>query len=66
MSKIFNKQNKNLEEQNLHTVILLNQNEEAIFNLAKLKLASSDYSKSLELNKRLKLICKIFAVKVKN
>ena len=62
LSKIFNKQNKkNLEEQNLHTVILLNpKNEEAIFNLAKLKLASSDYSKSLELNKRLKLICKNF------
>ncbi len=62
LSKIFNKQNKkNLEEQNLYTVILLNpKNEEAIFNLAKLKLASSDYSKSLELNKRLKLICKNF------
>ena len=42
LSKIFNKQNKqNLEEQNLSTVILLNpKNEEAIYNLAKLKLKS--------------------------
>ena len=62
LSKIFNKQDKkNLEEQNLNTVILLNpKNEEAIYNLAKLKLASSDYSKSSELNKRLKSICKNF------
>ena len=39
LSKIFNKLIKNLEEQNLNTVILLNpKNEEAIYNLAKLKL----------------------------
>ena len=45
--KIFNNLEKiDLEEQNLNTVILLNpQNEEAIFNLAKLKLRSSDYKK---------------------
>jgi tetratricopeptide (TPR) repeat protein len=62
LSKIFKSlDKKDLQEQNLNTVILLNpKNEEAIFNLAKLKLASSDYSKSLELNKRLKLICKNF------
>ena len=62
LSKIFNKQDKkNLEEQNLNTVILLNpKNEEALYNLAKLKLISSDYAKSLELNKKLKLICKKF------
>ena len=62
LSKIFNKQDKkNLEEQNLNTVILLNpKNEEALYNLAKLKLTSSDYAKSLELNKKLKLICKKF------
>ncbi len=62
LSKIFNKlEKKNLEEQNLNTVILLNpKNEEALYNLAKLKLSSSDYKKSLELNKRLKLICKNF------
>ena len=62
LSKIFNKlEKKNLEEQNLNTVILLNpKNEEALYNLAKLKLSSSDYKKSLELNERLKLICKNF------
>ena len=62
LSKIFNKQeNKNLEEKNLNTVILLNpKNEEAIFNLAKLKLDSSDYEKSKKLNKRLKTICENF------
>ena len=40
LSKIFrNLNNKNLEEQNLNTVILINpENEEAIYNLAKLKL----------------------------
>ena len=59
LSKIFNKQDKReLEEQNLYTVMLLNpNNEEAIFNLAKLKLSLSDYKKSKELNKKLKLIC---------
>ena len=59
LSKIFNKQNKSsLEEQNLNTVILLNpENEEALFNLAKLKLKNSDYKKSKELNKKLKSIC---------
>ena len=62
LSKIFNKQDKkDLEEKNLNTVILLNpRNEEATYNLAKLKLFSSDYQKSKELNKRLKLICKNF------
>ena len=64
LSKIFNKQDKKkLEEQNLNTVILLNpKNEEAIYNLAKLKLFSSDYQKSRELNKRLKMICKNFCL----
>ena len=62
LSKIFNKQDKQeLEEQNLNTVMLLNpKNEEAIYNLAKLKLSSSDYKKSKELNKRLKSICNNF------
>ena len=51
LSKIFNKLDKKiLEEKNLNTVILLNPiNEEAIYNLAKLKLSSSDYKKSKEL-----------------
>tara|TARA_Y200000002_G_C22572451_1_gene617261 strand:+ start:81 stop:503 length:423 start_codon:yes stop_codon:yes gene_type:complete len=62
LSKIFHRQEKKiLEEQNLNTVMLLNpKNEEAIYNLAKLKLSSSDYQKSKELNKRLKLICNNF------
>ena len=65
LSKIFNKQDKkNSEEKNLNTVMLLNpKNEEAIYNLAKLKLKSSDYKKSQELNKKLKSICKKFCTK---
>ena len=65
LSKIFNKQNKkSLEEKNLNTVMLLNpRNEEAIYNLARLKLTSSDYKKSKELNKKLKLICSDFCNK---
>jgi len=65
LSKIFNKlDQKNLEEQNLNTVMLLNpKNEEAIYNLAKLKLAKSDYKKSKELNNRLSSICNKFCKK---
>ena len=65
LSKIYNKQeNKKLEEQNLNTVILLNpKNEEAIYYLAKLKLSESDYEKSKELNKRLRLICSKYCTK---
>ena len=65
LSRIFNKQDKkSLEEQNLNTVVLLNpKNEEAIYYLAKLKLTTSDYKKSKELNKRLKSICKKFCDK---
>ncbi len=59
LSKIYNElDKKKLEEENLKTVILLNpKNEEAIYNLAKLKLKESDYKKSIELNNKLKLIC---------
>jgi len=62
LSKIFNNLNKkDLEEQNLNTVILLNpKNEEAIYNLAKLKLEVSDYKKSRELNETLIKLCKDF------
>jgi hypothetical protein len=65
LSKIFNKQDrKNLEEQNLNTVVLLNpKNEEAIYYLAKLMLIKSDYKKSKELNTRLKLMCNNFCDK---
>tara|TARA_X000000950_G_scaffold219611_1_gene264444 strand:- start:313 stop:732 length:420 start_codon:yes stop_codon:yes gene_type:complete len=65
LAKIFNKQDKKkLEEKNLNTVMLLNpKNEEAIYNLAKLKLKSSDFKKSKELNKKLKSICNILCSK---
>ena len=65
LSKIFNKQDKkNLEEKNLNTVMLLNpKNEEAIYNLARLKLAFSDYEKSKVLNKKLKSLCNKFCSK---
>ena len=67
LSKIFKSfENKNLEEQNLNTVILINpRNEEAIYNLAKLKLDSSDYKKSKELNDRLISLCNNFCEKSK-
>jgi len=65
LSKIFKNLNKkNLEEQNLDTVILLNpKNEEAVYNLAKLKLNSSDYKKSKELNEKLISFCNKFCSK---
>ncbi len=68
LSKIFNNLNKKeLEEQNLNTVILLNpKNEEAIYNLAKLKLDTSDYLKSKELNEKLSNLCKKFCEESKN
>ena len=67
LSKIFkNLNNKNLEEQNLNTVILINpNNEEAIYNLAQLKLEKSDYKKSRELNERLISLCNNFCEKSK-
>ncbi len=67
LSKIFrNFDDKNLEEQNLNTVILINpKNEEAIYNLAKLKLDSSDFKKSAELNDRLMVLCNNFCEKSK-
>ncbi len=67
LSRIFNNfKEKALEEQNLHTVILLNpNNEEAIYYLAKLKLDNSDYKKSKELNNKLMSVCKKLCVKGK-
>ena len=67
LSKIFKSfEKKNLEEQNLNTVILINpKNEEAIYNLAKLKLESSDYKQSKELNEKLISLCKKFCYKSK-
>ena len=65
LSKIFNNfKQQDLEEQNLNTVILLNpKNEEAIYNLAKLKLSTSDYKRSKELNDKLIILCKKFCSK---
>ena len=65
LSRIFNKQDKkSLEEKNLNTVVLLNpKNEEAIYNLARLKLTFSDYKKSKELNQKLRSICNEFCSK---
>ena len=65
LSKIFkNLNNKKLQEQNLNTVILLNpQNEEAVFNLAKLKLKESDYSESKKLIEQLLVFCKNYCQK---
>tara|TARA_B100001027_G_scaffold158584_1_gene111868 strand:- start:166 stop:588 length:423 start_codon:yes stop_codon:yes gene_type:complete len=59
LSRIFNNfKEKDLEEQNLYTVILLNpNNEDAIYYLAKLKLENSDYIKSKELNEKLMNLC---------
>ena len=65
LSKIFNNLNKkDLEEQNLNTVILLNpKNEEATYNLAKLKLDLSDYQGSKELYDKLLDFCDKFCEK---
>ena len=65
LSKIFNNlSKKDLEEQNLNTVILLNpKNEEATYYLAKLKLDLSDYKKSKELNNKLLDFCDKFCAK---
>ena len=67
LSKIFKEfDKKDLQEQNLNTVILLNpENEEAIYSLAKLKLESSDYKTSHELNEKLINICNKFCNKSK-
>tara|TARA_B100000941_G_scaffold251177_1_gene197722 strand:+ start:265 stop:687 length:423 start_codon:yes stop_codon:yes gene_type:complete len=68
LSKIFeNLDKKDLQEQNLKTVILLNpKNEEAVYNLAKLKLENSDYKKSKELNEKLMKFCNKFCIQSKN
>ena len=59
LSKIFNEQeNKPLEEKNLNTVILLNpKNEEAVYNLALLKLGKSDFLESKKLVNNLLIFC---------
>ena len=68
LSKIFNKQEKkDLEEQNLNTVILLNpKSEEAYYNLAKLKLKKSDFNESIKILDRLMAFCNKYCEKSKN
>ena len=65
LAKIFNKnENEDEEEKNLDNVLLLNpKNEEAIYNLAKLKLIASDFETSKKLNKKLMSICNNFCNK---
>ena len=67
LSKIFNKQEKkDLEEKNLNTVILLNpKNEEATYNLAKLRLNESDFEGSKQLIEKLHIFCKNYCEKSK-
>ena len=53
------KKDDNQEEKNLNTVILLNpKNEEAILNLASLKIRKSDYTETKNLIKDLRKVCK--------
>ena len=68
LSKIFNiKKEKELEEKNLNTVILLNpNNEEAVFNLAELRLSQSNYKESKNLTDKLLKICKKYCQKGKS
>lgn len=65
LSKIFNEQkNKELEEKNLNTVILLNpKNEEATYNLAQLRLKASDFEGSKILIEKLIIFCKEYCQK---
>ncbi len=60
LAKIFNfKKNNIQEEKNLNTVILLNpKNEEAIFNLALLKIRKSNYEETKTLIENFKKVCK--------
>ena len=60
LSKIYNfKKDDNSEENNLKTVILLNpKNEEAIFNLALLKIRKSNYSETKKLINTFKKVCR--------
>ena len=67
LSKIFNKQDKrDLEEQNLNTVMLLNpKNDEAIYMLTLIKIEQSNYNKAKELIDKLVLVCESFCSKKK-
>ena len=61
---LIKKENTELEEKNLITVIKLNpKNEEAVYYLAKLKLRNSDFIESQKLVKELLSFCKNYCVK---
>lgn len=67
LSKIFKKEEKkDLEERNLSTVLKLNpRNEEAVYNLASLKLNNSDFSESKKLVEQLLTFCEKYCQKSK-
>tara|TARA_S200000501_G_C20663778_1_gene673101 strand:- start:99 stop:515 length:417 start_codon:yes stop_codon:yes gene_type:complete len=68
LSKIFKElKKKELQEENLNTVILLNPlNEEANYQLAKLKLEESDFEGSKKLVNHLLVFCNIYCQKGKD
>ena len=65
LAKIYNNNdNKEEEEKNLESVLLLNpENEEALYMLTLLKIEQSDYDKAKELIYKFKLLCKSFCSK---
>ena len=60
LAKIFKERdNDELQEQNLNTVVLINpQNEEALYLLVLLNIKKSDYEKSDKLIKKFSKVCK--------
>ena len=60
LAKIFKeRENDELQEQNLNTVILINpQNEEALYLLTLLNIKKSDYEESDKLIKKFSKVCK--------
>ena len=60
LAKIFKeRENDDLQEQNLNTVILINpQNEEALYLLTLLNIKKSDYEESDKLIKKFNKVCK--------
>ena len=65
MAKIYKKKNNTeLEEKHLKTVLLLNpKNEEAIYELAMLNISKSDFSGASSLLEKFENYVKIFALK---
>ena len=65
LAKIFKeRENDELQEQNLNTVILINpRNEEALYLLALLNIKKSDYSESDRLIKKFNKVCKKICAK---